>query len=649
LCDHNGDAVLAKKSKRDGPLPHIVPCELVVAVEPSTLPPDWPTPEDREYDMHAYKKHIFMMTRGTRGDVQPFVALARGLAERLGWMVTIQTELKFRDFVLTKGSDVENGVVRFLPSGGDTETRIERPEAAWAMKQKSEAVQSIMLAASESNFFGSLPVYVHHVERLQRSSTPVDLVIAGFTLMGAAMVVSEYCHVPMAGFILQPTCIPSSDEAWRAIVPIKGSKKKRHTEDSAPQHSWGERFTTHDFLNRLKKMAELNIPQMRARFGLDGNVHTWPTLLALEIPMVIPIQPGTIEAPADWHDWIQFTDFIFLTSKAKSKNAFGEELYDFIQGAKEAGRKLLAMTFSSMPVSREKMLLSALNMIALGNTPLSVIYIGKRYDNVSTKCKNLHSDLVQTKGRRLEDIMDELKNRKLFIEIERAPFDILFREMDAFVIHGGLGTTVDALRMHKPIQVSGVLLMDQRFWGQVCEQKGVGPEPIHIDNFPETCVDFINEALKEDSVWKQNAEKLTWGEEGSDGVKSNVEAMVQLVAEQIEPVDTRTGGTKSVKRGFRGSYSRIGQLFSRPEPHLPRLSEEGGMHRRGTHLSYRSERDSLNSTYSGHSSFQSAALDMRLSQDLGATWDATLIQPVVQNTVRPIGAGVGLLASVQEI
>ena len=30
---------------------------------------------------------VFMMTRGTRGDVQPFVALARGLAQELGWLV----------------------------------------------------------------------------------------------------------------------------------------------------------------------------------------------------------------------------------------------------------------------------------------------------------------------------------------------------------------------------------------------------------------------------------------------------------------------------------------------------------------------------------------------------------------------------------
>jgi UDP:flavonoid glycosyltransferase YjiC (YdhE family) len=33
--------------------------------------------------------------------------------------------------------------------------------------------------------------------------------------------------------------------------------------------------------------------------------------------------------------------------------------------------------------------------------------------------------------------------------------------MDAFVVHGGLGTTVEALRMKKPVAVTGILLMDQ--------------------------------------------------------------------------------------------------------------------------------------------------------------------------------------------
>jgi hypothetical protein len=43
--------------------------------------------------------HVMLMTRGTRGDVQPFVALARGLCEREGAIVTIVTELRWKQFV----------------------------------------------------------------------------------------------------------------------------------------------------------------------------------------------------------------------------------------------------------------------------------------------------------------------------------------------------------------------------------------------------------------------------------------------------------------------------------------------------------------------------------------------------------------------
>ena len=70
-----------------------------------------------------------------------------------------------------------------------------------------------------------------------------------------------------------------------------------------------------------------------------------------------------------------------------------------------------------------------------------------------------------------------------FLELSCADFGALFRRMDAFIVHGGLGTTVEALRMRKPVAVTGPLLMDQRFWGGVCHQKGVGPPPTHIDDF----------------------------------------------------------------------------------------------------------------------------------------------------------------------
>lgn len=56
-------------------------------------------------------------------------------------------------------------------------------------------------------------------------------------------------------------------------------------------------------------------------------------------------------------------------------------------------------------------------------------------------------------------------------------------EMDCIIVHGGLGTTAEAMRAGVPVMITGVLLMDQRFWGLRTYQMGIGPEPVHIKAF----------------------------------------------------------------------------------------------------------------------------------------------------------------------
>ncbi len=62
-----------------------------------------------------------IITTGSRGDVQPFIALALALTER-GHDVTIVTNENFRAFVAGFG-------VSYLPITGDTEKIINSPEA----------------------------------------------------------------------------------------------------------------------------------------------------------------------------------------------------------------------------------------------------------------------------------------------------------------------------------------------------------------------------------------------------------------------------------------------------------------------------------------------------------------------------------------
>ena len=161
------------------------------------------------------------------------------------------------------------------------------------------------------------------------------------------------------------------------------------------------------------------------------------------------------------------------------------------------------------------------------------------------------------------------------LEVEAADFGLLFPLFDAFIVHGGLtrtlltiilltrtqtltltltltlcnpnpnqvhgglGTTVEALRTRRPVAVTGLLLMDQRFWGGVVEAKRVGPPAVHLDAFKGTCVDFVDRALDEDSEWRANAEALWWGEPGDDGVAANVEHFEALLAAGVAPIRNR--------------------------------------------------------------------------------------------------------------
>jgi len=286
-------------------------------------------------------------------------------------------------------------------------------------------------------------------------------------------------------------------------------------------------FTSHKMLARLKAVAEENpfaafsLPSLRKEFGLKP-AETWDTINRLNTPMIIPMAPGTFERPSDWSARIELTDFIFLRIGKAEGGSLNPELVEFITNARAAGQKIVIMTFSSMPVARQKYLKCIVKMLNESQHQLALIFVGKKLEAEDSDDMEQQAEALKAEGR--------------FYETSRADFGLLFKELDGFIVHGGLGTTVEALRMHKPVAVSGLLLMDQRFWGSVCAAQGVGPEPTHIDEFPETCVDFIDRALADDSELLAKAESLTWGNETEDGVATNVQAFVRLLDEGVDPV-----------------------------------------------------------------------------------------------------------------
>jgi len=127
----------------------------------------------------------------------------------------------------------------------------------------------------------------------------------------------------------------------------------------------------------------------------------------------------------------------------------------------------------------------------------------------------------------IEEMTAKLKKEGSLLEAAGAPFGLLFPELDAIIVHGGLGTTAEAMRAGVPVMITGVLLMDQRFWGLRVHQMEIGPEPVHIKAFSKLCVGYMDKALAKDSTWAAKAKLLPKEIEGrtEDGVFDNIEAV----------------------------------------------------------------------------------------------------------------------------
>lgn len=129
---------------------------------------------------------------------------------------------------------------------------------------------------------------------------------------------------------------------------------------------------------------------------------------------------------------------------------------------------------------------------------------------------------------------------------------------------------MEALRLRKPTAVTGILLMDQRFWGLVCYEKGVGPRPVHIDPFKDICVDWADRALDPESDYSRAAAALTFGDEAEDGVAANVAAFKQLADSALPP----PRGHKADDSAFAADASTSGNVSA---------SKSAGRSERRTH------------------------------------------------------------------
>ncbi len=368
---------------------------------------------------------IVILTTGSRGDVQPYVALAAGL-QAAGHPVRVATHADFAPLARERGLDFfrladSSRHWHATAAGGDMIHSNGDPLAfARHFVRMREPLMSELMARSCEAAHGA------------------DLVIGSPTTIGIAYSVAEKhgvslmpaYYLPMAPSRSLPSCFAPEPPGW---LPGRGL------------FNFLSHFVLSGYLWQLLRPS-----YNRARQDVLGlpPLPLWgpPLRVFRNIPALHGYSPLVVPRPAEWGANHAVTGFWFLDTAAHWRAP--ARLLDFLA----SGPPPVCVGFGSMH-SRGAERMTELAVEALRRCRVRGILL--------TGWGGLGA------GRAADDVY----------VTEAVPHDWLLPRTAAVIHHGGAGTTAAAVRAGVPSVVIP-FMADQPFWGRRVHALGVGPPPI---------------------------------------------------------------------------------------------------------------------------------------------------------------------------
>lgn len=421
---------------------------------------------------------IVILIVGTRGDVQPFVAIGKRLQD-YGHRVRLASHANFKEFVLTAG-------LEFYPLGGDPKILAEYmvknkgflpsgpSEIPIQRKQIKEIIFSLLPACKDPDPDTGIPF-------------KVDAIIANPPAYGHTHV-AEALKVPIHIFFTMPWT-PTS-EFPHPLSRVKQSAGYRLSYQIVDSMIW---LGIRDMINEFRK-KKLKLRPVTYLSGAQGSGN--------DIPHGYIWSPHLVPKPKDWGPKIDVVGFCFLD--LASNYVPPESLVKWL----EAGDKPIYVGFGSLPV-QEPQKMTEIIVKALEITGQRGI-INKGWGGLGT-----------------------LAEPKDFVYLlDNCPHDWLFQQCKAVVHHGGAGTTAAGLKAACPTTIVP-FFGDQPFWGDRVHARGLGPPPIPVDQFSlQKLVDAIKFMM--DSKVKEKAVELAKAMESEDGVTGAVRAFLRHLPSKTE-------------------------------------------------------------------------------------------------------------------
>ncbi len=416
---------------------------------------------------------VAIIAPGSRGDVEPYVALGVGLQEA-GHGVRLVTHEDFCSFVTSHGLSFWpiKGKVQDIAQSDAMRERIEGGNFLAILSQMAKEAQRGALRLAQAGL---------------AACQGMDLVLAGVGGLFVGLALAEKLdlsflqayYIPFTPTGAYPSFLLPKLPSWT------GGALNRLSYHLARQVMW-QPFRSADKLAREEVLglppAPFWGPYRASRFH--------------EGPILYGYSPSVIPKPPDWGDRIHVTGYWVLDPPADW--APPPALTTFL----EAGPPPVYVGFGSMS-SRDPERTADLILQALARTQQRAII------------------LAGWGGLRATDLPESV------FMLDSAPFSWLFPRTAAVVHHGGAGTTAAGLRAGVPSIVIP-FFGDQPYWGQRVAQLGVGPEPIPRRRLTVERLAGAIERAVTDQTMRRRAADLGAEIQAEDGVARAVTVIEQI-------------------------------------------------------------------------------------------------------------------------
>jgi sterol 3beta-glucosyltransferase len=408
--------------------------------------------------------HYGIVAIGSRGDVQPYIALALGLMER-EHETTVMAHENFKEFVESYG-------VTFVPLRGNVE----------AMLQSEEGMRTLRA--------GNIVAFTRYLQKITKKTSEsfvsdafetckkADVLIASLLALPWVQGISEKLGKKWAIVQLNQPTVPTEafPMAGLDLFDFPAYNALTYRFYAFAYHQAGKKL-----INDFRK--SLDLPPLK--------ISLLKKIADEKILNLHCFSPSLLARPNDWAPQNQITGFLFLPTTYNEK--IPQDLIHWLN----AGDKPVYIGFGSIPVPDPQLLSSIIKSLLHTTNHRFIFCLGWSLPIYLPK----HPNLFQMKSISHQWLLPHCKTA---------------------IIHGGVGTTAAVLNAKIPAIIVSVIA-DQPWWGKIIERKKLGS---HIP-FKKLSAQRLLAALNKsrDSKIVQNAFDVGEKINQEDGLRKTIDAL----------------------------------------------------------------------------------------------------------------------------